>query len=188
MTSSTATPTTSQSVIRNIGANSNVTDLLEKIASLIDTCEFQSAHTLCTRALSIEPENTQLLETTGTIELELEMYEQAKEHFAKAISISPTKGYSKYMYMGQMSEGLDSVRYFQKGVDLMSNELIQVEGNLDEAKTLRRKISSALCSMTEIYLTDCCFEPDAEMKCDLYLNQALDVDNESPEVYQLLAS
>ena len=59
------------------------------------------------------------------------------------------------MYMGQMSEGLDSVRYFQKGVDLMSNELIQVEGNLDEAKTLRRKISSALCSMTEIYLTDC---------------------------------
>jgi len=26
------------------------------------------------------------------------------------------------------------------------------------------------------------------MKCDLYLNQALDVDNESPEVYQLLAS
>jgi len=57
--------------------------------------------------------------------------------------------------MGQMSEGLDSVRYFQKGVDLMSNELIQVEGNLDEAKTLRRKISSALCSMTEIYLTDC---------------------------------
>ena len=79
MTSSTATPTTSQSIIRNIETNSNVVDLLEKIASLIDTCEFQSAHTLCTRALSIEPENTQLLETTGIIELELEMYEQAKK-------------------------------------------------------------------------------------------------------------
>ena len=59
------------------------------------------------------------------------------------------------MYMGQMSEGLDSVRCFQQGVDLMSSELSQVEGNSDEAKTLRRKISSALCSMTEIYLTDC---------------------------------
>ena len=61
------------------------------------------------------------------------------------------------MYMGQMSEGLDSVRCFQQGVDLMSNELSRsrVEGNSDEAKTLRRKISSALCSMTEIYLTDC---------------------------------
>lgn len=59
------------------------------------------------------------------------------------------------MYLGQLSVEKDAINNFQKGVDLMVKERENLAASSDEAKVLASKISSALCSMTEIYLTDC---------------------------------
>ncbi|RIA79231.1 hypothetical protein C1645_683672, partial [Glomus cerebriforme] len=182
----------------------NVSDLLMKISSLIDTCDYQLAFQFAKKALSLENDNLQVLEILGMIEIELEMFDEAREHFSKAISINPNDGYSKYMYMGQLSSGLEAISHFQNGVNLMISEyddsttkssstssLLQDLQDLDGSNKkiqLNRKISNALCSMIEIYLTDCCFEEDAEQKCEEYLNKALELDSLNPEVYQLLAS
>ncbi|KAJ2019538.1 hypothetical protein IWW57_005096 [Coemansia sp. S610] len=42
--------------------------------------------------------------------------------------------------------------------------------------------------MTEIYLTDCCFEEDAEKRCKELLQSGLLIDPDCPEVYQTMAS
>ncbi|KAG9285023.1 hypothetical protein G9A89_009833 [Geosiphon pyriformis] len=165
-------------------ASYTVADLLEKISSFIESCDFELAYTFCVRALSMEPDNVKVLETAGAVELELEKFEEARE----AISLNPTKGAAKYLYMGQLSESLDSVNYFQTGIDLMIAELENLVPASEEYQGLCRKISTALCSMTEIFLTDCCFEPDAESRCETYLSRAVAVDVTNPEVYQLLAS
>jgi predicted Zn-dependent protease len=52
----------------------------------------------------------------------------------------------------------------------------------------RQRMASLLCSMAEIYLTDCCQESDAEARCEQYLSQALAFDPESIEALQTLAS
>ncbi|EXX55631.1 uncharacterized protein OCT59_019783 [Rhizophagus irregularis] len=193
----------------------NVSDLLKKISSLIDTCDYQLALQFSKKALSLENDNLKVLEILGMIEIELEMFDEAREHFSKAISINPNNGYSKYMYMGQLSCGLEAISYFQNGVNLMISEYDNSSKTITTTTTttttnsslqdlqddesnesnesnkqnqLNRKISNALCSMTEIYLTDCCFEVDAEQKCEEYLNKALELDLLNPEVYQLLAS
>ena len=57
------------------------------------------------------------------------------------------------MYLGQLSVEKEAINSFQKGVDLMVKE--RNNANPEDAKILGSKISSALCSMTEIYLTDC---------------------------------
>ncbi|CEP12126.1 hypothetical protein [Parasitella parasitica] len=106
----------------------------------------------------------------------------------ESIKLEPNASYSKYMYLGQLSVEKEAITAFQKGVDLMVAERNNLAVDSDEAKILASKISSALCSMTEIYLTDCCSEPGAEQKCEEYLNQALQVDSEHVESYQLLAS
>jgi tetratricopeptide (TPR) repeat protein len=106
----------------------------------------------------------------------------------EAIQLQPDVGYSKYMYLGQMSVEQEAIQAFQRGVDIMVSERNQLDPTTDEAKALASKISTALCSMTEIYLTDCCFEPEAEQKCEEYLTHAQQVDPENCEVYQLLAS
>ncbi|CAJ0886783.1 3535_t:CDS:10 [Entrophospora sp. SA101] len=164
-------------------ANTNspytINDLISKVDSLMDTCDYELALKFCLRALSLDPNSTKVLEILGVNEIELEMFEEAKEHFSKAISINPNQGYSKYMYMGQLTN--DERENAGEG----SND---DDDDIKSKEILKRKISSALCSMVEIYLTDCCYESDAEIKCENYLNQAVEIDPTNPEIFQCLAS
>lgn len=73
----------------------------------------------------------------------------------ESVKIAPEASYSKYMYLGQLSVEKEAIANFQKGVDLMVKERSGYSDGSEEAKILASKISSALCSMTEIYLTDC---------------------------------
>ncbi|KAL1922431.1 uncharacterized protein VTP21DRAFT_9970 [Calcarisporiella thermophila] len=163
-------------------------DLLQRVASYIESCEYDLARTFCLRALDLEPENVHVLEMLGQVEAELGMFEEAVSRFQRAIQLEPNKGYSKYLYLGQLSTALESIAYYRRGVELLVEERSRMPESSEEALAHARKISSALCSMTEIYLTDCCFEPDAEQKCEEFLSQAASIDPENPEVYQLLAS
>ena len=54
----------------------------------------------------------------------------------------------------------------------------------------RKKISSVYCSMAELYLTDLCYSPDAEEKCEKLLEHAFenDTDDTSPDALQVMAN
>lgn len=108
----------------------------------------------------------------------------------KAVEASPNKGPNKYLYLGQLTTELESISHYEKGVELLNGEFIAAQnaGQTTEADVIRRRISSALCSMTEIYLTDLCFEEDAESRCETYLSKAVEIDPENPEPHQLIAS
>ena len=43
--------------------------------------------------------------------------------FGRAVTVCPDEGFSKYMYLGQLMEGLQAIECFQKGVELMTEEL-----------------------------------------------------------------
>ncbi|KAK5823482.1 hypothetical protein F5H01DRAFT_289075 [Linnemannia elongata] len=168
-----------------------VNDLLAQANQALDTFEFELAHQFAMRALQMEPQNLAALEAAGSIEVELELFNEAKEHFLQCVKIQPNSGYSKFMYLGQMSEQLEAISYFQQGVNLMIAERAAMPQDLtkgSEYLMLSSKISSALCSMTDIYLTDCCFEPNAESQCETYLAQAIQIEPVTPEVYQTMAS
>ncbi|KAF9999490.1 hypothetical protein BGZ80_000073, partial [Entomortierella chlamydospora] len=112
-------------------------------------------------------------------------------HFLECVEIQPNSGYSKFMYLGQLSEQLESISYFQQGVKLMMEERAAMPIDLTRGSAylaLSNKISSALCSMADIYLTDCCFEANAESQCEAYMIQAMQIEPVTPEVYQTLAS
>ncbi len=72
-----ASTTSTQPTTKNLSYT--VDDLLKRITSLIDTCDYELASTFCARALNIEPKNVVLLETAGTVKLELEKFEEAQE-------------------------------------------------------------------------------------------------------------
>ncbi|KAF9195277.1 hypothetical protein BGZ51_002792 [Haplosporangium sp. Z 767] len=168
-----------------------VSDLLVQANQAVDRFEFELAHQFAMRALQLEPQNLNALEAAGSIEVELELFNEAKQHFLECVKIQPNAGYSKFMYLGQMSEQLEAISYFQQGVNLMMTERAAMPVDLTKGSdylALSNKISSALCSMTDIYLTDCCFEPNAESQCEAYLAQAVQIEPVTPEVYQTLAS
>lgn len=114
--------------------------------------------------------------------------------FGRAVEVNPDTGHSKYMYLGQLFEGAEAIKCFQKGIELMvkereaqsAQELAAACGGGD--KVGDKDISSAYCSVAEIYMTDCCDEPNAETQCEEYINKAIEADGENPEAYQLKAS
>ncbi|KAG0370038.1 hypothetical protein BC939DRAFT_428712 [Gamsiella multidivaricata] len=168
-----------------------VSDLLTQANQAVDRFEFELAHQFVMRALQMEPQNLNALEAAGSIEVELELFSEAKQHFLECVKLQPNTGYTKFMYLGQMSEQLEAISYFQQGVKLMMEERSKMPIDLTKGSdylVLSSKISSALCSMTDIYLTDCCFEPDAESQCESYLAQAMQIEPITPETYQTLAS
>lgn len=52
----------------------------------------------------------------------------------------------------------------------------------------RKLIAKAYCSIAELYMTDLCYEEDAEQLCEKSIMQALDTDPDSLDAHQTLAS
>ncbi|XP_042878957.1 probable assembly chaperone of rpl4 [Penaeus japonicus] len=58
----------------------------------------------------------------------------------------------------------------------------------EDKPALIRKISTACCSIAELYMTDLCDEEEAEDQCLAYINKALETDPTNPEAFQFMAS
>ena len=76
--------------------------------------------------------------------------------YKRSIELSPNSGHAKYLYMGQLTSGEEAVGYISKGIDIM---VAAVKSGVSEACALLDQvtledISSAYCTLAEIYLTD----------------------------------
>lgn len=40
---------------------------------------------------------------------------------------SPEMGHVKYMYLGQLSSGVEAIKYYQKGIELMTKKLTEFQ-------------------------------------------------------------
>ena len=114
----------------------------------------------------------------------------AKQCFGRAIEVQPEKGHEKYMCMGQLLTGMDSTNCFHKGIELMKKLLVESESAASASKpdVTPEDISRAYCNIAEIYLTDECFDDEADVKCKQCLDSAMDTDPNYPECHHLLAS
>ncbi|OMJ20310.1 UPF0661 TPR repeat-containing protein [Smittium culicis] len=160
----------------------SIKDLLSKISELVSEDNFPVADKFTTKALSIDPLNPQVLLQAAIVKFELGEPEPA-------INVEPDVGYEKYLYLGQMSVEHESIKNYEKGI-LLITALLENTPNLTESEQLdlKRKISEAYISMTEIYLSDLCFEADAELRCENYLKLGELADPTCAEIYQTLAS
>ncbi|XP_076075406.1 uncharacterized protein LOC143046239 [Mytilus galloprovincialis] len=172
----------------------NVDQLLDKAEDCINRFEYEIAQKFCQRALEIEADNIRALETTGTLLLELGNPESAKQCLGRVVEISPDKGHEKYMYLGQLFEGAQAVECYQKGIELMLKEkenqqALEVAAACGGPQSVTDSdISGAYSAIAELYMTDLCFEDEAESKCKTFIEKAIDIDKENPEGYQLMAS
>ncbi|KAH3697071.1 uncharacterized protein LOC127862703 [Dreissena polymorpha] len=171
--------------------------LLDKAEECIDKFEYEMAQKFCQRALEMEPDNVRVLETSGSLLIDLGNIEGAKQCFGRAVEVCPNEGYSKYMNLGQLFEGAMAVECFQKGIELMLVEKEKREkeevaaacgGSGSETGVTNRAISEAYLSIAEIYMTDCCFDEDAEEKCRSHIEKAMSQDTSNPDALQLMAS
>ncbi|GAA5913189.1 hypothetical protein JCM8208_001696 [Rhodotorula glutinis] len=199
-------------------ASITVEDLLVQSSELIASLQYESAKQHCLSAIELATREAQerpsetdprmlrdALEILGTIELELGEVDEAREHFNLSIQLAsslPDPSPAPHLYLAQLAQSpQESLTYFGSALAIFQAKLAALEqaklggdggaGTVDEAEDegeIRRSASRALVGMTELYLTDLCFEPEAEQNCETFLAQAAEMDPTDPEVYQTLAS
>ena len=67
--------------------------------------------------------------------------------------MQPSVGHNKYLQLAQLLEGKESLAMYESALSLIPT-----------ADSVL--ISFIFCSMAEIYLTDLCFEDNAEVECE----------------------
>lgn len=183
-------------------------DLLIQAATFLQTSQPEEALVAARRALNLlQPDNSKpsaavlpALNLLGEINVELGDPDSAREAFQAAIVIDPEgahDGAEKFLWMAQLNEegGAESVRWFEKGIEVLKREISGLEGKKakkDEIEELleekRQKIANSLCGIAEVYMTDLSWEEDAETRCDAAVTEALLFAPENPEPLQTLAS
>lgn len=158
---------------------------------MMEECNPSAAALLYEEALTIKPGNTTIMDKLGEILYDLGEEDRARDLFMASIKINPEQGgYSKWMHIGQLTEGKEAVEAFHNGIQLIEEKLNQAGNDssnasntnlsssssssslsstvsspsltADEKLTLHRELSNAYCSIAEVYMTDLCDEDEAE--------------------------
>lgn len=139
----------------------------------IERYEMERGLELLGRALQLEPDSVPLLDAIGEACLQAGRRDEARLHFSRSVELQPHGAPGRYMYLGQLMEGIDAVRCFEQGVAILRVEREEVERRSGAREALRQAwveathaLATGLCSAAEIYLTDACDEPDAEQRCE----------------------
>lgn len=115
-----------------------------------------------------------------------------------------------YMYLGQSTteDGKEALQCYNRGVEELNLSLnilmkrttqevtmmddMMVSPNTSSLEEMiletKNRLCGAYCAIAELYLTDLCFEPNAEAQCEASLQRALQLDQSSPEPFQLIAN
>jgi len=169
--------------------------LMDEIEELISTYQFEEAIVMLVNANNQYPNDTHFIDIYADISLQLGDIDKAKELLLKSIELDPNNGASKFMNLGQITGGMESVQCYQKGIEIVNNEKNlflslnnQNTENYDEIRNFNNIIISGLCSIAEIYMTDECDAENAEQECEKYLMEAIKIDDKNYEVLQLVGS
>lgn len=182
-------------------------ELLTQAAAYLQMSQPEEALVAARRALNLlqptsKPTVAALpaLNLLGEINVELGDPDAAREVFQVAILLDPegkNDGAEKFLWLAQLNEegGAESVRWFEKGVEVLKREISELEGKSakkPETEELleekRQKIANSLCGIAEVYMTDLSWEEDAEARCEAAVTEALILAPNNPEPLQTLAS
>jgi tetratricopeptide (TPR) repeat protein len=184
-------------------------NLLTEATALLHTGQAAEALPLAQRALSLLNPLSQsskaalpALNLLAQIDIELGDIDAARSNFLEAVPLDPDGtvpedeggGAEKFLWLAQLCEegGEESVRWFERGVDVLQREIGSLKSLGEEAEALleekQKKLASALCGIIEVYMTDLALDPTAESRCESLIASALLHAPHSPEPLQTLAS
>merc|ERR1711881_88748 len=164
----------------------SINNLLERVQGYVENFEYPLAVKFCEKAYELDPNNVKVLETFGNVCAEMGDIATARQHLFKAAELQPFIGHVKYLYLGQLSEGLEAVQHYLEAVKLLKDNL--TISNSDPVEVIKKNISSVYCSLAELYMTDLCMAENAEQECGKYSQLAIDSDQHNVEAYVNMAN
>lgn len=153
------------------------------------------AFALTSHAVSLAPQDLPTLDLHALCAVELGELDTAREAFAAAAALDPAgahetasgTGPEKFLWLAQLNEdqGVEAVGWYERAAEVLRGWIAQ---GTDKDRGCEEKLVSALCGAAELYLTDLCFEKDAEERCECYLAEALLVGPNSAEAWMVMGN
>mmetsp|Transcript_7976 Transcript_7976/g.12067 ORF Transcript_7976/g.12067 Transcript_7976/m.12067 type:complete len:302 (-) Transcript_7976:166-1071(-) len=161
-------------------------DLLSQAQYFAASLDFEKAVGLYRQAINEGglQDNADVLEDFALVLLEVGEFQEAINLLQRCITLSPNQGHTKYMTLGQLANGKQSLAYFEKGISL----ILRLTNNKNKDEELSAQLASAYVSAAEIFMTDCCFENDAEQRAEKFISLALKANPQGAEPLQALAN
>lgn len=165
-----------------------------------------------------QDKRAELLESYGFACMEADEPAKALGIFKQLTKDYLKRNPENWMSLAQLQTGKEAVQSYLTGLELYAallesmslqaketanvnnvaeretpNPMMDVDDQEDQAEKrgiqeVQEQMCSGYCSLAELYLTDLCFEPDAEGACEKYLTKAASLNPSSPEVSQLFCS
>jgi tetratricopeptide (TPR) repeat protein len=145
-------------------------------------CEFYEV------ALKLNPNNVDVLEAYGEVLFHhIRDHDRAVQLLQHAAEVCPNEGPVKFSNLAQLSQGFDALGYYAKALVILRRDLAKTKGS-EEKDHIRRSIAEAKAAIAELYLTDLCDEPDAEEKCERFVQEAIESCHTCVDAFQTLGS
>lgn len=185
----------------------SLANIIGQYTSLLATDTDRAVQTLLDYKPTFEKDPL-FLQTLGEAYLEINDVESSYQILETACKLDPTgqRGVEKFFHLGQIIGGKDGVNLIEIGIAELIREFQLVnEGNGEDDDNILilvaayetqeailnyilLKMTRAVGSIVEIWMTDLCMEEDAEIECEKWCNMLTEMCNEIPETHSLIAS
>lgn len=162
-------------------------ELLSKAQELINNFppEYDNANILFTQAIKLDPSNSIVLSAYGEFMCSIGNFDRAKELLEKSIELNPYDDYVKYFNLAQILDGEESLFYWRKGIEIL-RESIEVtmkktennKSSVEKLELMKDQLCSAHCAISELFMTDLCYNDEAESQVRENLNRASEVNED----------
>eukprot|EP00796_Vickermania_ingenoplastis_P006115 gene6115-4397_t len=165
----------------------DIPTLLSLAQNAVDVGNINAACEFYELALQQGPNNDEVLEAYAEIMIHyVQNAARAEQMLRHAISVNPHEGYVKYLNLAQLCEPHEGIQCYRTAYNIADRMRSRCKRR--QRKVIEEAMASMCCAVAELYLTDLCFEEDAEQNCELAVNTALGLNSNAVEPHQLQAS
>ena len=93
--------------------------LLEKAQICLSAFRYDEARAFLDLALKRSPDDVNALEILAVTLMETGSIEEATDTLRKCVEIEPESGFSKFMSLGQLLQGKDAIKIYNKGIAIL---------------------------------------------------------------------
>uniref|UniRef100_A0A7S4FS26 Uncharacterized protein n=2 Tax=Eutreptiella gymnastica TaxID=73025 RepID=A0A7S4FS26_9EUGL len=149
--------------------------------------DYENAIGVYEKALALRPRHIETLDMLAELCINVDRAEDAHRYLTESAKYAPDEAHAKYMYLGQLAESKDALGFYERGLAVLKQQYKDCDDDEDR-EDFEYDLCSACCSIAELYLTDLCFESNAEQQVDVWLQQCKKYNENFPEMHQLLGS
>jgi len=161
---------------------------IESVASLlVNEFEHEKAAMIYDKALIKHPNCTSILDGYGELLMTIGDLGKAKTLLLKSVSLNANHGSKKHLLLGQILEGKESINAYKQALEILTKDLAN-SNDKSEIKAISQQIAKAHAAIAEVYMTDCCYEENAETYCENHLAEAIKQDENSVDALQNYAN